>query len=161
MWLLAATCAWCGAAVAADGGWNGPQPERIFQKLDVNGDSVVDQPELLAARRTAFARADANHDGYIDEAEVQSLLQGLRALGGAGQRPLLRGRLVARRPAEQANVIARFDLDADGRVSESEFVDPEHPFGARFDGDGDGRITKAEVEKGYDAVRSGPRHAAR
>src|SRR4051812_40948352 len=97
MWLAAAACAACAAASAAEP-WNGPQPDRIFQKLDLNGDGIVDKSELDAARRAAFERADADHDGYITEDEAQSLLQQLRAQGAAGQRPLYRGRIVARKP---------------------------------------------------------------
>jgi len=160
MWVLAAACAACGAAGAA-GTWNGRQPDRIFQKLDLNGDGVVDKSELEAARRTAFARADNDHDGYITEAEAQSLLQELRAQGAAGQRPLYRGRLAARRPAEQANLLARFDSNGDGRVSEAEFVDLEHPFGALFDGNGDGQITKAEMQTARASLRDGQKRTAR
>jgi Ca2+-binding EF-hand superfamily protein len=160
MWVLAAACAACGAAGAA-GTWNGRQPDRIFQRLDFNGDGVVDKSELESARRAAFASADSDHDGYITETEAQSLLQALRVQGAAGQRPLYRGRLAGRQAAEQANVIARFDVNGDGRVSEAEFVDLEHPFGARFDGDGDGRITKLELEQASASLRDGQKRAAR
>jgi Ca2+-binding EF-hand superfamily protein len=148
---LLAACA-CGAAAAA-GPWNGPQPERIFERLDLNSDGVVDRGELEAARHAAFVRADADRDGYITEAEAQALLQELRAQGAAGQRPLFRGRLAARRPAEQANVLARFDTNLDGRVSEAELVDPEHPFEALFDANSDGRITKSEVDRALASLR--------
>jgi Ca2+-binding EF-hand superfamily protein len=142
----------CGAVGAADP-WNGPQPDRIFERLDANSDGVVDASEIQAARHAAFMRADADRDGYITEAEAQTLLQELRAQGAAGQRPLFRGRLAARRPAEQANVLARFDADADGRVSEAELVDLAHPFGALFDSNGDGRITKSEVDQALASLR--------
>jgi len=121
----------------------------------LNGDGVVDKSELDAARRAAFERADADHDGYITEDEAQSLLQQLRAQGAAGQRPLYRGRIVSRKPAEQANAIARFDADGDGRVSEAEFMEFVHPFGAMFDANGDGKITKEEVDQARDALRQG------
>lgn len=160
MWVLAAACAACGAAGAA-GTWNGRQPDRIFQKLDLNGDGVVDKSELEAARRAAFARADSDHDGYITEAEAQSLFQELRAQGAAGQRPLYRGRIAGRQPAEQANLLARFDANGDGRVSEVEFVGLAHPFGARFDGNGDGIITKVEMEQARASLREGQKRAAR
>lgn len=138
-------------AVAAQ--WEGPQPDRIFQRLDANDDAIVDAQELLVARRAMFAHADADHDGYVTEAETQALRDGLRSQGGAGQRSLLRTRLATRRPAEQANWLARFDFDGDGRVGETEFVGAEHPFVARFDVDGDGRLTRAEVDTGQDALR--------
>jgi Ca2+-binding EF-hand superfamily protein len=154
IWLAAAACAACSVASAAEP-WNGPQPDRIFQKLDLNGDGVVDKSELDAARRAAFERADADHDGYITEDEAQSLLQQLRAQGAAGQRPLYRGRIVSRKPAEQANAIARFDADGDGRVSEAEFMEFVHPFGAMFDANGDGKITKEEVDQAREALRQG------
>jgi Ca2+-binding EF-hand superfamily protein len=142
----------CGAVGAANP-WNGPQPDRIFERLDTNSDGVVDRGELEGARHAAFTRADTDRDGYITEAEAQALLQELRAQGAAGQRPLFRGRLAARRPAEQANVLARFDTDLDGRVSEAELLDLAHPFGALFDGNGDGSITKSEVDQAVASLR--------
>src|SRR5262245_27164870 len=155
MWLAAAAAfVACAAASAAEPG-NGPQPDRIFQKLDLNGDGIVDKSELDAARRAAFERADNDHDGYITEDEAQSLLQQLRAQGAAGQRPLYRGRMASRKPAEQANAIARFDADGDGRVSEAEFMEFVHPFGAMFDANGDGKITKEEVDQAREALRQG------
>jgi len=152
IWLVAAACAMCSAAGAAEA-WNGPQPERIFRQLDLNGDGIVDQHELDAARRAAFEHADSDRDGYITETEAQSLLQQLRSQGAAGQRPLYRGWIAARKPAEQANLLARFDADGDGRVSEAEFMEFVHPFGAMFDLNGDGVITKAEVEQAEAALR--------
>jgi EF hand domain-containing protein len=139
-----------GAAAAQ---WEGPQPGRIFDKLDANDDAIVDAQEFLVARRAMFARADSDRDGYVTEAEAQDLREGLRELGGAGQRYLMHTRLATRRPAEQANLLARFDTDGDGRVTEAEFVGADHPFLARFDGNGDGRLTRTEIEQGEATLR--------
>lgn len=129
--------------------WSGPLPVRIFDKLDVNGDAVVDAHEVESARRSMFDRADADQDGYVTDLEAHALFDVLRASGGSAQRPLLRSRLASRRPAEQANLLARFDTDGDGRVGESEFLSGAYPFMARFDADNDGRLTRDEVEQGY------------
>lgn len=143
-WLIALACS---TATAAD--WGGPQPVRIFDRLDVNGDGVVDAHELESARRAMFERADLDSDGYVTDLEAQELFDVLRASGGSAQRPILRSRWAARRPAEQANLLARFDANGDGRVGEAEFLRPAYPFVARFDADNDGRLTRAEVERGY------------
>lgn len=149
---LAAAMAFVSFAAAA-AHWEGPQPGRIFEKLDANEDAVVDAQELLVSRREVFARADADSDGYVTDDEAQNLREGLRAHGGAGQRSLLRTRFATRRPAEQANLLARFDSDGDGRVTEAEFLGADHPFLARFDGNGDGRLTRAEVDLGEAGLR--------
>jgi Ca2+-binding EF-hand superfamily protein len=158
----------CGALTAVSLGasadqWEGPQPGRIFHRLDANGDAIVDHQELEVARREMFAHADADGDGYVTEAEAHDLRDSLREQGGAGQNSLLRPRYAARRPAEQANLLARFDTDGDGRVAQAEFVAAEHPFLARFDSNGDGRLTRAEVEEGEVALRESfrERRAAR
>jgi len=143
--LLAALA--CSAAGATE--WGGPLPQRIFDRLDVNGDAVVDAAEIESARRAMFDRADLDGDGYVTELEAQELFDVLRSSGGSAQRPILRSRWAARRPAEQANLLARFDANGDGRVGEAEFLRPAYPFVARFDANNDGLLTRAEVEQGY------------
>jgi hypothetical protein len=47
-----------------------PDPSRIFDKADTNGDGVITREEFHAARERMFVRLDRNGDGYIDNSSM-------------------------------------------------------------------------------------------
>ena len=125
-----------------------PQPRAT---LDLNGDGVLDEPELRAAAEATFKTADADGDGYLTAEEARmarmagDVERTTRGLGG-----LLGGR--GRKPA--AERFERLDADGDGRIAEDEFVGAPHPL-LRFDADGDRRVTREEIEQARKAVWPG------
>lgn len=71
----------------------GPQgrgnPVEMIKRADSDGDGKISKEEFVNARRAeqeeAFARLDANSDGYLDEAELKTLAERMR--GGFGRGP--------------------------------------------------------------------------
>jgi Ca2+-binding EF-hand superfamily protein len=98
--------------------------------IDTNGDGAISRDEIIALRRMAFARLDADGDGGLTPAEVEA------ARAEAAER---QERLAARDP---------FTLDAngDGVLSEAEFAEATPGFD-RADRDGDGVLSPAEIDR--------------
>jgi len=72
----------------ADGAAPPPPPppggaDRMFARLDTNGDGVIDRDEFRAQALRRFDRMDANKDGKIDAAERQAARD---AMGMRGER---------------------------------------------------------------------------
>ncbi|MBX3420051.1 MAG: EF-hand domain-containing protein [Pirellulaceae bacterium] len=65
----------------------GPPPEMldaIFERLDTNGDGVLDEQEIFALVRQRITRADTNKDSNIDKHELAEGMELFRALVGRG-----------------------------------------------------------------------------
>lgn len=134
--LIAATSA--GTVVLSkqgDGDRRGHRIDRLFEKLDANGDGAIDRSEAEAARKDRFARADANGDGVISKDEMTAA-----AIRRAGERA--------------GRIFARLDGNGDGVVDEAEMAAMKkgrHGHRGdrlfdRYDADGDGRVTREEIE---------------
>jgi Ca2+-binding EF-hand superfamily protein len=105
-----------------------PDPTRIFDSADTNGDGVITREEFHAARERAFTRLDRNGDGYIDKDDAPSR---------PGERHAAKDRL--------AQLVAQLDKDGDGRISQAEFVDGPTPLFDRADTDHNGELSREEV----------------
>jgi len=105
-----------------------PDPGKIFESADTNGDGVITRGEFHAARERLFARLDRNGDGFIDKEDLS-------------------GRLAGRRKAQErlAELVTQLDEDGDGRISRTEFVDGATPLFDRADTDHNGELSKDEV----------------
>lgn len=104
--------------------------ERL-RAADANGDGALTKAEFAAYRAQQFQRLDRNGDGYLTDADTQQLK-----------------RFASRMPPgmEPGQMIARFDADGDGKVSEAEFANGPTPAFDAVDANGDGVATKAEFE---------------
>jgi Ca2+-binding EF-hand superfamily protein len=124
--------------------------------IDLNGDGVLDEQELHAAKVTAFENADADGDGYLTADELGNA----RMAGDVERRTRGLGALIGRgRGAETAaERFERLDADGDGRIAEKELIDVPHPL-LRLDADGDGRVTREEIERGRLITSSRARRA--
>lgn len=70
------------------GGPEGRNPADMLKRSDTDGDGKVSKDEFIKARAAemeeAFARIDANSDGYVDEAEASQIAERMRAAGARG-----------------------------------------------------------------------------
>ena len=56
-----------------------------IMRADANGDGVVTRQEWLAEQGRRFDRMDLNHDGKVDQTEMQQIgqrMHGMRGMGG-------------------------------------------------------------------------------
>jgi len=117
-----------------------PDPARIFDSADTNGDGVITREEFHAARERLFGRLDRNGDGCIDKDDMS-------------------GRLAGRQKAQErlADLVAQLDENGDGRVSKAEFVDGPTPLFDRADTDHNGELSKAEIAAAKEKIAAGRR----
>lgn len=103
------------------------------------GPVVMTHDNFLARRQAMFDRLDADGDGVLDQAEQAGILQSLQAIpvgrDGAGQTGAVRAAM------EPASV----DRDGDGRITAAEFAAASEGLFAILDRDGDGAITRADA----------------
>lgn len=121
------------AAKKAQGGPGPMLPRELFEKLDRNGDLVIEREEVPDDARAAFdvflEYGDANKDGKLQGEEFRDLLtKHGPALAGIG--------LGARFP--------QLDQDKDGKISKTEFPGAPETF-ARLDKNEDGFVTRDEL----------------
>ncbi len=98
-----------------------------FARLDLNHDGVITRDEFIASRHSRFQALDRNGDRFLTVADIPAM---------ASFMP---------QASEARAMLARCDLDHDGRVSEAEFVACSL---AMFDGadlNHDGALTLSEA----------------
>lgn len=103
-----------------------PDPARLAQFLDRDGNGRVDVAELPERAREHFAGADADHDGVLTVPE-----------------------LTAQMEQHRAQRFARIDADGDGAVTSTEVPAERWAHLQVADADHDGRITRAELEQAH------------
>jgi hypothetical protein len=101
--------------------------ERMFERLDNNGDGQIDEEEAAGGRRPLdMAKADADQSGGISLEEFKTYMTNRRV----------------------DRMLDRFDANKDGKIQADEI--PEGRFAERMkslDKDGDGVITRDELAK--------------
>lgn len=60
-------------------GGHAPDPARMIQRFDANGDGALQVSELPAPMQARMASADANHDGVVAESELAAAIAAHRA----------------------------------------------------------------------------------
>lgn len=104
----------------------GQHGERMFDRLDTNGDGAISRAEMVAGRAVARRWMDTDGDGAVTEAEMRAAIE-------------------ARIAARVAKRFARLDSDGDGRIGEAEFAARDAERFDRLDGNGDGVVTREEI----------------
>ena len=141
--ILAAALALVPLAVTANshGGGGGNAGAHFIENWDLDGDGAVTLAEAQERRSDVFLSFDADEDGALsaeeydmfDAARANDLENmGLPAKAATGDNPagLMRREMT--------------DIDGDGRVTRTEFIDSTADWIARMDRDGDGQVTAAD-----------------
>ena len=97
-----------------------------FDRIDTNGDSVISIAEYRDLQIARWPRIDRNGDDFLTLDDFP--------------------RIAAGRARTQLAEIAYLDMDGDGRISRSEFMDGEPPLFRRTDRNSDGALTRTELE---------------
>lgn len=108
-----------------------------LEAVDTNGDSIITQAEVDAARAAAFARSDSNGDGQVTQEEMTAARQAQKE---------------QRRQARAGEGFAALDTNGDGGITLEEFGARSGDMFTRLDTNADGQLT-AEERK---AARRGP-----
>jgi len=119
------------------GGRGGPMMDpaqrwqHMVEHMDADKDGKISKDEY-PGRDEAFARIDANGDGFLTEDEAAQIGR------GQGLGPQMD-------PAQRwQHMLERMDADKDGKISKDEFPGRDEMF-ARIDANGDGFITEDEA----------------
>lgn len=114
--------------------FRGQERGMAFELFDADGDGTVTRDEILARQNARFTALDADGDGQVTRQEYVD-----HAMAQIGERAGQR--------------FDRLDVDGDGRLSQDALAaaqrggpDPDRLL-ARFDSDADGVITQAEFEE--------------
>ncbi|MCV3209380.1 EF-hand domain-containing protein [Mesorhizobium sp. YC-39] len=95
-------------ALAADGA----AARQLFQRIDTNGDRILEFGEIQAARAQMFDRMDANHNGLLDPGEVRDAVQQVKSRRDFGSAQV----------ADFKAQAGRMDRNGDGKISRDEFA---------------------------------------
>jgi Ca2+-binding EF-hand superfamily protein len=121
------------AAYAADGpgGWgkHGMHGNMRLQKADVDKSGDITFDEFAAAMKGRIDAADANHDGKVTVEELAAQLE------------------KARYERMAKRMIARFDTNGDGQLTEDEVQGRQKKLFALIDRNDDGKIEKNEMHR--------------
>jgi Ca2+-binding EF-hand superfamily protein len=140
--LLGILAAGPAAAAAPEGGaGKGNKPagkmgkswDAFAARFDGNKDGKVSKDEILG-KQPAFDRVDADKDGVLTAAELESAKKAAGKAGGKGQ------------PKGKKGFLERFDADKDGRVTLAEFNSRRAKGYEEMDTNKDGLVDKAEFE---------------
>jgi Ca2+-binding EF-hand superfamily protein len=117
-------------------------PGMMFETLDADKDGNVTQAEIDAAKTARFAKADANADGKLDEAELLAQAQAMQAEHMAA----MMERMQSEMPKRIAHMMIDLDTNADGFITPDEMQDDRMgKMFERLDANGDGSISTEEA----------------
>ena len=77
--LLSALIGTAGIAHAEGGKPRGPHGDKMFEKIDTNGDGAISKAESQAFHEARFNEMDANSDGKVTKDEAKAHFEAKRA----------------------------------------------------------------------------------
>ena len=86
-----------------------------FQRMDINGDGILDAADRAARAEQRFAKADTNGDGELSQSEMAAMHQARKA-----RRSEAREARAEQRQARMAERFAKMDADQSGGLSQAE-----------------------------------------
>lgn len=104
-----------------------PRSERLFKRLDANGDGKLALDEMRPKAERRFLKLDANGDGAVSTGELDA-------------------RLKQQMERRRARLIARIDRDGDGEMTVKEVDAYLVEIFTAADGDKDGTVTLDEAQ---------------
>ena len=112
-------------------------PDKIMDRVDLDGDKAVSNDELATFAKTYFNTADADADGKLSKAEIVNAIE----TGSLPNPVKKRAGRVADRIVNQA------DINQDGMLAVEELENRIGKFHALADWNDDGRVELAEAKR--------------
>ena len=129
-----------GLAVAAGGlalAFGAHAGEDKMQMMDTNKDGVISATEHAAGAKAKFGKLDADGDGRVTAAEMDTAHSG----AGAGE---------SAAPAmSSAEKIKTIDTDGDGAITAAEHENGSRSMFTKMDANGDGNLSAEEMQAGH------------
>lgn len=128
--------AWAVAPPALAQDHGGRFMDRLFAKLDADGNGAISSAEGESAAVKMFEKRDADGDGFLSETEFMSSRHEGKASAGR-----------AHKLSEfKSKRFAVADKNGDRRISAEEFFAAAQQRFAAADANGDGQVTREEME---------------
>ncbi|RKF22522.1 hypothetical protein D6851_04690 [Altericroceibacterium spongiae] len=129
----------------------------MFDRMDANGDGVLDDADREAREKQRFERLDTDGDGSISPEEFAARKQAGKRGSGMGRR----GHHGMRHggPGGSGPMFMMADANKDGTVTRAEFDAQALSMFSRMDTNGDGTVTADERKAARDAMRAKFREA--
>jgi hypothetical protein len=107
------------------------------QMMDTNKDGMISAAEHSAGAKAKFGKLDADGDGRVTAAEMDTAHSGAGAAGGAA-------------PAmSSAEKIKAIDTDGDGAITAAEHEQGSRGMFTKMDANGDGNLSAEEMQAGH------------
>jgi Ca2+-binding EF-hand superfamily protein len=130
----------CSLAILALPAFAGGDSDKHFKKMDTDGDGKITRAEHAAGAKLMFSQCDANSDGVVTAAEMDT------AMAAQGEKP-------GKHDKTSAEKIQMIDQNADGRLTVAEHEAGSEKMFAMMDKNADGALSKDECDESKKALK--------